>query len=191
MKKQTVAGASVVVAFCATLGVFIVTLLRGIDMDPAIVNVTAGAAVAACALAGLIAMRPGSRPRASATPEANVTRWIHTTGAICLQVTGASIWLIADGPWPPALAALCMGAGLLAARPLPPLPSDVIDLRDSRMIALIPGLETPEELARLNAHHEALAQAEEQRRLRILELRRQTDPTSEPPIVLTSRQLLP
>lgn len=57
-----------------------------------------------------------------------------------LQIAGASAWLVAGGPWPPALAALSVGAGLLATIPRAPKQRRVVDLREVPSTDLIPGM---------------------------------------------------
>ncbi len=153
MIKGSVAAAGVVVALVATLGTLIVTVAHSLGITDGAINSLGGLAVAASTLVGWAAIRPEKTPPADATPDVSLRRWMHTTGAVALQVTGAAAWLAAGGPWPPALAALCIGSGLLAARPLPPVQRHVVDLREPRTSALVPGLETPEELAALAEHH--------------------------------------
>lgn len=191
MIKGSIAAASVVVALVATLSTLIVTVSHSLGITDGALNSLGGVAVAATTLAGWFAIRPERTPPADATPEVSLRRWIHTTGAVFLQITGAAVWLTAGGPWPPALAALCIGSGLLATRPLPPARRQVVDLREPRTVALVPGLETPEELAALAEQAELAVSAEEQRRLAAHREGREVSSTEHGPIVLTSRQLLP
>ena len=126
MARGSVAVASVAVAFAASLGTFLVALIHASGASPAAVSAAGGLAVGASAVTGAVSVR--CQPPILAMWEE--TRWAFSAGAVMLQIAGASAWLVAGGPWPPALAALSVGAGLLATIPRAPKQRRVVDLRE-------------------------------------------------------------
>ena len=136
MARGSVAVASVAVAFAASLGTFLVALIHASGASPAAVSAAGGLAVGASAVTGAVGVR--CQPPILAMWEE--TRWAFSAGAVMLQIAGASAWLVAGGPWPPALAALSVGAGLLATIPRAPKQRRVVDLREVPSTDLIPGM---------------------------------------------------
>lgn len=140
MKRGSVAVSSVAVALAASLGTFFVALLHSSGASMAVVSAAGGVAVGVCAVTGALSIR--FQP--PIPPMWEEGRWAFSVGALLLQVAGASAWLVSAGPWPPALAALSVGAGLLAAIPLAPPRQRIIDVRDVPSAELIPGFGSQE-----------------------------------------------
>lgn len=135
VKRGSVAVSSVAVALAASLGTFLVALLHSSGASMAVVSAAGGVAVGASAVTGALSIRY----QPPIPPMWEEGRWAFSVGALLLQVAGASAWLVGAGPWPPALAAFSVGAGLLATIPLAPPRPRIIDVRDVPSTELIPG----------------------------------------------------